>query len=144
MVQFESNGVDIASKIDKILLPVIDNPEITDIIDLIVDIAYKIIRWKLIIATAGNMMNESKQSLATLNEFNLPYDINTFNYDTLNNIVELIKPMLTSIQQTRKIQAESIRDITQQLKQGKININEAKDLLALIERKNINKLIEDI
>lgn len=50
-------------------------------------------------------------------------------------ILEITKPLIQGHKQTRLIEAESTRDVVKLLTQGKINIEEAQSLMALMNTK---------
>jgi len=50
-------------------------------------------------------------------------------------MINLVKPLIQSSQETRAINATTVNDVVQLLKKGKVNIHEAKDLMKLIQMK---------
>lgn len=102
-----------------------ETKKINDVVDLLVDNAYQILNDRL-------LYHQNK-----FDELSVPkseYIIQ--NNEELLKIVDLIKPMLKSAQQTRQIRAESAKDVTRALRMGKITINEAKELLKVVEATN--------
>ena len=59
-------------------------------------------------------------------------------------IIAQIQPMLQAIQQTKKIQAENMKDITKLLNKGKVSIVEAKELMNVVAQISTMELLETI
>lgn len=99
---------------------------LNDIVDKLVDQTYHILDWKIIAAT---------NVLAGMDEVpdGLPEDY--FNYDLgkLDEVVEIVRPLLKAAQQTRKVEAETSKDVIKLISQGKITMTEAVDLMSLVK-----------
>lgn len=98
---------------------------LTDIVDLLVDRAFQILEWKYEAAiTVGNWNHDKDR---------LPADWPSYDHSTLNELVDIIKPMLRSVQETRKLEAQTSKDVTAMLSKGKISMQEGMKLLALMK-----------
>ncbi len=90
-----------------------------DVVDRLVDHSYQIIEWKM---------------FASLRDIDsLPDDYVMYDHDELNRILSMVKPLLASAQQTRKIKAETAKDIVSLMKKGKISFTEARELMTAMK-----------
>ena len=99
--------------------------QLHDIIDLLVDEAYTILQDRIY----ANKMQYDKLSVSEDKYFIQKNDL------LMQEIVTLIEPLMKAVQQTRKIQAETHRDIVKQLRSGKITIDEAKALSPIVDKR---------
>lgn len=67
-----------------------------------------------------------------------------FNNDECNWILHQIAPMMKTVQQVKKIQAENVSDVIKQLSKGKMSISEAKELMELVAQKSAMDLLEEL
>ncbi len=99
---------------------------ITDILDLLVDTAYQVLEWKITFAMNIEEINED-----------IPMGYLNFDHKRLDEIVDIIKPLLQKAQQVRELEAKNSQDILKMLGSGKISANEARGLLSLMKEKLI-------
>ena len=67
-----------------------------------------------------------------------------YNSEAAEWILSQVAPMLKTVQQTKKINAESMAGVTEQLKKGKITIPEAKAMMELINQKSTMDRLEEL
>jgi len=65
-----------------------------------------------------------------------PEDHYMYNMKEQENLLEIVKPMLATVQQTRVIEAESAKDVIKLISNGKVTVSEATMLLSLMKTKN--------
>jgi len=107
-----------------------DNKQLSDIVDNIVDKAYQIIVWKIIAATDQTEV----QDVWGIAE-GLPAGYMNYDHKLLDSILDMVKPLLSSAQQTKKVEAETAKDIVALIKTGKLSIEEAMKLMNLLKSK---------
>ncbi|MCP4552496.1 MAG: hypothetical protein GY834_10755 [Bacteroidetes bacterium] len=95
---------------------------ITDIIDTLVNTAHNLIKWKIL---AGMSIDHES----------LPPDYWHFNHKVLDEVIDLIKPLLAKAQQVRELEARNASDVIKILKLGKITVSEATELLTMMRAK---------
>ena len=94
---------------------------VSDVVDNLVDTVYDYLQWK---------------KLAALRKDDeLPEGYYNYDHKELKYMVELIKPLLKTVTQTRKIDAENTGDIIRMLKTGKVTLTEAHSLMELVGKK---------
>ena len=64
----------------------------------------------------------------------------SFDFEKLESIVEITKPILRNVQETKKIRAKSYADILTLLGRSKITTKEARDIMMIIDKKNESEL----
>lgn len=104
-----------------------EDKKISDILDLLVNETYKILSWKIIDAQSP-----------PVNEYlpdGLPEYYYNFDHKTLNGIVRMVEPLLKTVEQSKKIKVDSIKDVTESLAKGNITISEAKELIKLLSNR---------
>lgn len=101
---------------------------LNDIVNMLVKNAYRFLEWKLIAAINQEVGMEIEAE-------GLPEGYFNFDHQKLDYIIDLVRPMLKDVQQTKKIQAESSKQIISMLSNGKITIAEAKGLFEMIDAK---------
>lgn len=67
-----------------------------------------------------------------------------YNNNECEWVLKQVEPMLKTVEQTKKIQAESMKDVTKLLSKGKISIAEAKEYLNIIQQQTAMDLLEEI
>ena len=107
-----------------------DNKQLSDIVDNIVDKAYKIIEWKIIAATEQRVSDDQFNLVS-----GLPVGYMNFDHEVLNSVLDMVKPLLSSAQQTKKVEAETAKDIVKLIKSGKLSIEDAMKLMNLLKSK---------
>ena len=95
---------------------------LNDVVSMLVDRSYQILKWKL------------KAAMKVPDE-ELPEDYYIWDHDALNQVVEMVKPLMGSAQQIRKVEAETSKDIIKLIAKGKISIEEATSLMKLAKEK---------
>jgi hypothetical protein len=101
----------------------------SDVADLLVNNAYKILNWRYIDAT-------SQKVPGTIEEVDgLPEGYQYFDQDELSKIVELVKPMLKDAQTTKKVEAENSQEVLKLISSGKISVNDGIKLMSLLKTK---------
>ena len=113
--------------------------DINDIIQLLVDKAYQIIDWKTRYATTSMLMEEED-----LEKAGLPTDYHLLDQGKMNEIVDMVKPLMKTAEQVKKLQAESVRDVVSLLKNGKISVGEARQLMEMMEKKAMLDVLEEM
>lgn len=91
---------------------------------------------------AANVIVDHKIAIALGFEAN-PNSI-FFNQPEVEWILARVEPMLKTVQQTKKIQAEGMADVTKMLANGKISINEAKQIMELVAQKDTMALLDEL
>jgi hypothetical protein len=109
----------------------VEKRELYEVTEMLVDLAYKIIEYR------------GKLAFGVTSE-DLPENYVNFNIVSQNYIMDLVKPLLGTAQQTKKIQAETVKDVIKQLGSGKVSLDEAKKLIELITAKAEAEMLEDI
>ena len=104
--------------------------QLSDILDAVVDKAYQIIQWKIIAATEQRVSEDQFKLVS-----GLPVGYMNFDHEILDSILNMVKPLLSSAQQTRKVEAETAKDIVRLIKEGKLTIDEAMKLMTLTKKK---------
>ena len=99
----------------------VENIMIGDIVNSLIEKAHKIIEWKFL---------ESIGDKDSLPEGYFNYD-----HEKLGEFLVLVKPLLATGQQTKKIEAQTSQDIVKLIATGKINIEEAHKLLLMAKTK---------
>lgn len=59
-------------------------------------------------------------------------------------ILSQVAPMLKAMQQTKKIKADHMKDITKLIGKGKISLTEAKDLMEVVSQMTTLELLDEI
>ena len=108
-----------------------ENRQLHEITDLLIDTAYQIVDYK------------GKVALGVPSE-ELPENYISFDDSSQNYIMDLVRPMLRTAQQIKKVQADSVKDVIKQLSKGKLTIDEATKLIELIGTKVEAEVMEDI
>lgn len=99
---------------------------LNDIVDRIVDQTYHILNWKIIHAmTPMAGMDEIPEGL--------PEDYFNYDHGKLDEVVEIVRPLLKAAQQTRKVEAETSQDVIKLISKGKITMTEAVELMSLVK-----------
>ena len=93
------------------------NKHLNDVVDKLVDSAFEILQFRSLLALG--------------NHDQMPKNWMSFDEEQQNLIIELVRPLLTSAQQTKKINAQTSQDVVALIKKGKISISEGKELLML-------------
>jgi len=106
------------------------NKTIGDIVDVLINKAYQVLEWKFIW-----VMNPQLNTVEEMTKLGLPENYNILDQKKLDEIIRMVQPMMAATQQTRKITAETLKDITKMLKTGKISISEANILLSFTKEK---------
>ena len=119
---------------------------ITDITDLIINEAYNLINWSIIVSK-----NPDVSSFEELESLGVPGDYFDYDHDTLNNIIDLVRPLLKNVSLLRKIDAQNASDVLRLLGTGKISIDDSLKLMNLLKGKSEideialkNSLISDL
>lgn len=94
---------------------------ISDIVDTVVDGAYEIMQFRLLLALGKHE--------------ELPENYINYDMDEQNKILELVKPLLATATQTRKVEAETARGVVSLIAKGKIDFNEAIKLMNMVKIK---------
>ena len=100
---------------------------LNDVVDLLVDKAYQFWEWKLIAA---------QQETACLDEEpdGIPKGyFKGFDHAEMDRVISIVTPLLASAQQTRKVEAQTSKDIVKLVASGKVSIDEATKLMTLIK-----------
>ena len=90
---------------------------LNDVVDSLVDSAFEILDFR------------AKLAMGRFDE--LPENYIQFDETEQKRILEMVKPLLSSAQQTRKVKAETSKDIIKMVKTGKVSISEAMNLMVL-------------
>jgi len=107
-----------------------DEPSLSDIVDKLVANTYQILQWKFIFAT-NRMLEDEDEAVKA----GLPRGYVNFDHTKLEQIVSMVEPLLKDAQATRKIEAQSSKDIIKLIAQGKISLDEAIKLMSLMKIK---------
>ncbi|RLI66173.1 MAG: hypothetical protein DRO88_02585 [Promethearchaeia archaeon] len=107
-----------------------DEPSLSDIVDKLVANTYQILQWKFIFAT-NRMLEDEDEAVKA----GLPRGYVNFDHTKLEQIVSMVEPLLKDAQATRKIEAQSSKDIIKLISQGKISLDEAIKLMSLMKIK---------
>jgi hypothetical protein len=117
-----------------------EKKSVEDIMNLLVDRAYHILNNRYIRANYVRKVDND-------NDYpkELPKHYDSLDQTRFDEIIDMVKPLLTSVQQAKKINAESAKDIIKQLGKGKITLQEAHESIKLIDsmvntEKNIDEL----
>lgn len=95
--------------------------QLSDIVELIVNKTHQIIEWRIYDA----LLEKDK----------LPEQYYHFDHKKLEEILAMTKPLLSSAQQTRKIEAETSKNIISAITSGKLSIDDATKLMAMTKLK---------
>lgn len=91
--------------------------QLNDVVDSLVDSAFRILEFRALLALGQHE--------------EMPDNWVSFDHEQQDVIIDLVKPLLSSAQQTRKITAETSKDIIALIKKGKVSIAEGKELLVM-------------
>ncbi len=107
-----------------------DTKQISDVLECVIDKAYEIIQWKIIAATDQRNAEDPFELVE-----GLPKGYMGFDHEILDSILSMVKPLLSTAQQTQKVKAETAKDIVKLIKEGKVTIHEAMSLMELVKMK---------
>ena len=113
---------------NKPLFDLSDEPSLVGISDKLVRAANVIVDHKIAIALGLETNNNSI----------------FFNQPEVEWILARVEPMLKTVQQTKKIQAESMADVVSLLKDGKVSLSEAKQVMDLVAQKSTMALLDEL
>ena len=102
---------------------------LADVVDKLVENAYKILNWKYIAATAGTEVGLEKQPKG------LPEGYENYDHIKLEAILRMAEPLLKDAQATRKLEAQSSNEIIKLIGKGKVSLADAIKLMSLMKIK---------
>ena len=100
---------------------------LNDVVDMLVDKAYQFWEWKIVAA-------QQETRSPTEEPEGIPKGYYTgFDHEVMGTVISIITPLLASAQQTRKVEAQTSKDIVKLVASGKVSIDEATKLMTLIK-----------